>query len=529
MYASSRYFAVTDPAQPLTGTNIPTNSEKSAVHLTGQYADAAQLIDFRRYWHALTERAWIVAVCVLAGFFLALGSLARTPKLYQAHTILEVEVSEPTPIYTGDSATHVRAAFLGSQEALKTIEQNLMNQTLLSRVVRSEGLAQDGGRALFGGQSIATDKSSKPAQSADASPAGKSASGVPFTPLEVSLGWQVSQMVKPVVRRGTRLIDLYVNNRDPAMAQRLAEAIGREYIRASIESRASASEESLRYLLEEEERLKRNLQRSEAAVAEYKAKNPDALQLGGGTAATGSQQGAGAGAGGSHGGLVEENLENLNSKLTAAKTDQLRLEGELAQVQQAGNNIDILLTIPSIASAGMVNDARHSIIQLEAGLTTYALRYKDKHPKMLAAKAALVEAKEKLRQAVLAQPALMRNTLEQIKATETSLQQALQDQKGVAVNLNRTAIGYQELARQAETDRALYENVIRQIKDTNLAKDVKTNAVSVVEHSPLPGAPVYPQPGKTIALGLLGGLAIGLALAFGLDALDRSIKTVDQA
>ena len=78
------------------------------------------------------------------------------------------------------------------------------------------------------------------------------------------------------------------------MAQRLAEAVGREYIRNSIERRASSSEDALRYLLEEEERLKRNLQKSEAAVAEYKAKNPDALQLGGGTAATGSQQGAGA-------------------------------------------------------------------------------------------------------------------------------------------------------------------------------------------------------------------------------------------
>ena len=38
-------------------------------------------------------------------------------------------------------------------------------------------------------------------------------------------------MVKPVIRRGTRLIDVYVTNSDPAMAQRLAEAVGREYIR----------------------------------------------------------------------------------------------------------------------------------------------------------------------------------------------------------------------------------------------------------------------------------------------------------
>jgi Mrp family chromosome partitioning ATPase len=51
----------------------------------------------------------------------------------------------------------------------------------------------------------------------------------------------------------------------------------------------------------------------------------------------------------------------------------------------------------------------------------------------------------------------------------------------------------------------------------------------VVEHSPLPQSPVSPRPTRTIVLGLLGGLVAGLAFVFGADALDRSIKTVDQA
>src|SRR5207302_3262608 len=213
----------------------------------------------------------------------------------------------------------------------------------------------------------------------------------------------------------------------------------------------------------------------------------DALQLGGGTAATGSQQGSGAGA--TRGGLVEDKLQELNNKLTAAKADRIRLEGELQQIDQVGDNIDALLAIPSISAAGLVTEARREVTRMEAGITTYALRYKDKHPRMIAARASLAQAKEKLRQAVMAQPAILRNAIEQNKATEVSLQQALQDQQGVAVNLNRTAIGYQELARQAETDRALYESVLRQIKETSLTKDVKTNAVSVIEHSPLPNSP----------------------------------------
>src|SRR5438552_3782562 len=524
---------VIDPVHSIAGTTVSPNSEKTAVPHLPQHAEGLQRFDFRRFFHSLIERIWIVAICVLAGFFLALGYLARTPKLYMGHSVLEVEFQEPTVIATDDPTSRMRSMFLASQEALRTIEQNLTNQTLLSRVVRAEGLAENEGRALLG-QSVVSDKpSGKTPARADASPAGTtshSGSGVAtFTPMEEALGLAMAGMVKPVIRRGTRLIDLYVTHRDPAMAQRLSEAVGREYIRNSIERRASLSEEALRYLLEEEERLKANLQKSEAAVAEYKAKHPDALQLGGGTAATGSQQGSGAGAGGPRGGLVEDKLQELNNKLTAAKADQLRLEGELQQVEQAGDNIDALLTIPSISSAAMVTEARRNVTQIEAGITTYALRYKDKHPRMMAAKAALAEAKDKLREAVLAQRPILRNAIEQVKATETSLQEALKDQQGVAVALNRTAIGYQELARQAETDRALYESVLRQIKETSLTKDVKTNAVSVIEHSPLPNSPVSPRPTRTMALGFLAGLAVGLAFVFGADALDRSIKTVDQA
>ena len=500
--------------------------------LTGHYAEGQQKFDFRRFWHSLVERIWIVAICVLAGLFFALGYLARTPKLYQGHTVLEVEFQEPSFLPTDDSTTHMRSMFLASQEALRTIEQNLTNQTLLSRVVRSEGLATDGGRALLG-QTVVVDKKSSPPQRTETSQSGvktqNPSGGTTFTPLEEGLGRAMAGMVRPAVRRGTRLIDLYVTHPDPVMAQRLAEAVGREYIRNSIERRASLSEEALRYLLDEEERLKTNLQKSEAGVADYKAKNPDALQLGGGTAATGSQQGSGAGGGGPRGGLVEDKLQDLNNKLTASKAERIRLEGELEQIQQNRDNIDALLEIPSIAAAPMVIEARRTVRQIEASITTYALRYKDKHPKMIAAKASLADAKDKLREAVLAQPAILRNAIEQAKATETSLNRALQDQQGVAVALNRTAIGWQELARQAETDRALYESVLRQIKETSLSKDVKANAVSVIEHSPLPQSPASPRPTRTIFLGLLGGLAVGLAFVFGADALDRSIKTVDQA
>ena len=207
---------------------------------------------------------------------LGLGYLARTPKLYRGHTVLEVEVQEPIS-FTDDSSARLRSTFLSSQEAMRTIEQNLTNQTFLSRVIRAEGLAADGGLALLGKTDVTIRSTAKAATQRNADSQSrmlKPTGGTTFTPLEEGFGRAISGMVRPAIRRGTRLIDLYVTNPDPVLAQRLTEAVGREYIRNSIERRALLSEEALRYLLEEEERLKTNLQKSEAAVATTKRRNP---------------------------------------------------------------------------------------------------------------------------------------------------------------------------------------------------------------------------------------------------------------
>ena len=509
------------PSTAIPGVPIPAHAPADRATVEQPHG-----FDIRHFWQVLMSKVWVVALCVVAGLFVALGYLARTPKLYQGHIVLEVDVQDPTPMRSDDSA-RMRTMFLASQEAMRTIEQNLVNRSLLARVVRSEGLAEDGGAALLGNKGGAVGKVEPAATAPSPAASGSSLTAQTFTPIEEGLGGALSTMVKPVIRRGTRLIDVYVTHTDPAMAQRLVEAVGREYIRYSIERRSGSNEESLRYLLEEEERLKRNLQRSEAAVAEYKANTPDALQLGGGASSTGSQ--AGAGSTSSSGGLVENKLQDLSTKLTAAKADRMRLEGELAQIEQAGDNVDQLLAVPSIGGAANVLDRRRDVGQLEGTVAGLSQRYKDKHPKMMAARAALSEAQAALKRAVLAQPAVVRNLLEQARAAEASLSTAGQEQEKSALALNKAAIGYQELARQAETDRALYESVLRQIKETNLTKDVKTNAVSISEHSTLSRRPVSPNPTKSVALGLLGGLALGLGLIYGLHALDRTIRTVDQA
>ena len=127
----------------------PTQTIKGFGSL-GTEIESTRGIDFRHLWHVVQERLWLVVLCTVAGLVLAVGYLIRTPKLYQGHTVLEVEIAEPSLLATDDTASRMRSMFLASQEALRTIEQNLTNRTLLARVIRAEGLADDGGAALLG-------------------------------------------------------------------------------------------------------------------------------------------------------------------------------------------------------------------------------------------------------------------------------------------------------------------------------------------------------------------------------------------
>ena len=486
-------------------------------------AAASGAVNVQRAWQLIRERLWILVACVVGALMVATGYLVRAPKLYQSRLVLQLELAEPMAVAGDEGASRMRAAFNASAESLRTLEQSLTSRSLLARVVRAEGLAADGGRALMG-RSIGTAESRKPAQAAKDRVA---ASPAPLSPLEEALGAALGTMVETSIRRGTRLIDLYVTHRDPRMAQRLADAIAREHLQSSVERRASSTNENLRFLMEEEERLKLQLRKSEVAVAEYKANTPDALQLGGGTAATGSESGAGSSV--SRGGIVEARLQELNNRLSTARAERMRVERELAQIDAAQEQIESLLSIPTIAAAPAVNDRRREVAQLEATVATLSERYKEKHPKMGAARAALAEAQRGLRETVLTQPGVLRNMLEQARAAEQSAEVAVREQEKAAAALNKAAIPYQELARQAETDRALYESILRQIKATDVMKSALRDFVSIVEPATLPNRPVSPRPVLAIGLSLSVGLVIGLGIIFGVDTLDRTVKTVDDA
>lgn len=437
-------------------------------------------IDFREIYHLLREKAWLISLCAVLAFLAGGAYVIRTPKIYAAQTNVQVDQAQRKVVNIQD----VSSEDLASLELLKTIEQNLSSNTLLAIVINTMKLDGD-------------------------------ALGLPSRPgraySENELVKTLSGAVNVKLMRGTRLISITVESTRPELAQQLSLGIVKQYMRRNFEQRLGISQEASKFLVDEAERLKQKLQKSEEALQAYKEQTQS-------VSLEDTQN------------ITVEKLKELNFKVTRAKTERLKLESDYAQVQKLGQlKPQDLLALPSIASAGAVLEQKKKVAEQEAEIANLSQRYGPLHPKLIQAKSQLAELQAGLDRAAVRSGESIGATYEAAKATEAKFEKALKDQEQAALDLNKLSIPYNVLEREVESDRALYESVLKRMKETDVTKSLEQDNIRIVEPAVVPDRPIKPRKVLTMAGSLVAGLFLGLGLTFGKRAMDTSLKTVDQA
>lgn len=89
------------------------------------------------------------------------------------------------------------------------------------------------------------------------------------------------------------------------------------------------------------------------------------------------------------------------------------------------------------------------------------------------------------------------------------------------------------LERNKTVDEDIYQVLLRQLESAYVSEHLQSSEKGrrfiVLEYARLPLAPVSPNRFKLLLIGLLGGLCAGMGLAFLVEQLDRSFKTIDEA
>src|SRR5580700_9543733 len=104
----------------------------------------------------------------------------------------------------------------------------------------------------------------------------------------------------------------------------------------------------------------------------------------------------------------------------------------------------------------------------------------------------------------------------------------MERQQTTTPNLNSSAAQYAMLQRDVDTNRELYNAILTRIKDVEMSGDIQSKNVSVINSAEVPGGPTSPKKLLALMLASIGGLGLGLGLAFIVEMTDNTLKNPEE-
>lgn len=187
---------------------------------------------------------WIIGLAVIAGLLIAIGYLMTAVPIYQSTIILQVAQQQERSYTSTDDANNGEDNLRGD-DILNTITQSLKLDSLYERVATDPAVQQN----------------------AHIIPAPKSGSE---RPSDEELADRIKAATTVSLLRDTRLISVSVESPVPEAAQKLATTVVSQYIAASAENDIGTSSAKRKFLLDEVNRTKLSLQKSEDGLQIYK-------------------------------------------------------------------------------------------------------------------------------------------------------------------------------------------------------------------------------------------------------------------
>lgn len=443
--------------------------------------------DWRHYLHVVLERWWLVCLCLLLGGILSAFLISREVSLYAARSVLFIE-QQREQILDGRVQT-VRDDAIRSIDMINTVVETLNSYPMAERVAKRLELASD---PAF----VAAVKWNKEEN-------GELTNGA-------AAGFLVGKggFVMAAYREMTRLIDIIARTPDPALSTKLANAYADEYLRMMLEQTTEATKSASQFLVEEAARLGAKMRLAEEAMQSFRERErASSLET-----------------------MLNEAQAIINQ--TTVDIQQVeafirQIDNDLSAVSGLGGDTAQLMRLPSVSSDPKVAALNQQVESLERELDEMSRRYRAGHPVHTATKTRLELLRSNLSTLVVEVIGLLETRRGQLEKQLEGLKEKRAEAEKRLLEITGKSVEYNTLTRNLETDRAVYESVLARLKEVDVTSGLTNQSITVQERA-LGAGPVPSQTVKYILLGICGGLATGVALAFGLNYLDPSLRTVDQ-
>jgi len=111
---------------------------------------------------------------------------------------------------------------------------------------------------------------------------------------------------------------------------------------------------------------------------------------------------------------------------------------------------------------------------------------------------------------------------------ESMLEQKVGETKTDWDDLNARSFNYQSLKREADSDKQLYEELVRKIKEAGINAGFQNSSIRIADEARPGLKPVFPRTWLNVLLAFLAAAFIGVGAAVLSDVLDNTIRDPDQ-
>jgi succinoglycan biosynthesis transport protein ExoP len=114
------------------------------------------------------------------------------------------------------------------------------------------------------------------------------------------------------------------------------------------------------------------------------------------------------------------------------------------------------------------------------------------------------------------------------KQTEDAIRHQFEEQQTAASKLNDVAIQFAVLSDEALSHKLLYDDLYTKLQEANISAGIKATNITVVSQARTESIPIRPKPVTYMGVGFLIGVFLGLATAYTVDTLDRTVSTAEE-
>ncbi len=455
------------------------------------YEERIEEIDLQRYWLVLKRRWRPASVVFIATVLAAFGATTTQKPMYEAAAKILLRLDQ--------TATLTGVQDLGELKSLKQTSDPLATQ---AEIILSLPVLEDTIRALD----------------------LKDAEGKPVAPADIAKDLSVAPL------SDTDVIGVSYRSGNPDLSAAVVNQIMRSYIEANLSSNKSEVTAARRFLEKELPRAQAEANAVSAALQAFDERNN--------IVALPEEAGATVAA-----------IANLDNEISIAQVAQVAAESQAAQLsRELGMNAQEALDLATLNQSPAIQSALSDLQKARTDLATASTRYTAEHPSVRELQRQESAMAEVLQSRVVdvVGTSVSPRMLNMSSVDEKLVEQLVQAEVDRVSNYNKLATlvanrdAYQakgsvfpglkkiqtELEQRQKSAQSNLETLQLRLQEIQLAENRNVGTARIVELAVPPDLPTAEGKLMPLLAGAVVGAFLGIATAFFLDLIDRTLKTV---